>query len=385
MAVQLNPRKGKKGWIYRFMHQGREYKKEGFRTEEEATYAEIELKFQIRHPAAQGTIQITFSQGYNRYIERHCKKRFGKNTWRQKAFIARALVKFLGRDPILSSISQGDVEEFLLNRLDANGFANAESNTLSADEKFFLERHSYLVRRKGSDPKKVANRTLRDLRAFYKWAIKKRLTTHSPCDGVERYGEDERRRYIPPAEDFLAVVQVANGFELDLIQTVMHTLGRLSEVLQLRIEDVNLNDRTVELETRKRDGGGSRRNKIVMSEPLFQCLQRRTQDLPDGTEYVFPHTNPVFKHYGRHHLAIKDMLDVLCAKAGVKRFTFYAFRHYGAIVLADSGAVTLREIQHMMRHERITTTADYLRSMKPNLKNAAAVLGKHMPAKKVEH
>jgi len=69
----------------------------------------------------------------------------------------------------------------------------------------------------------------------------------------------------------------------------------------------------------------------------------------------------------------------LCAKAKVKKFTFYALRHYGALTLANSGKASLREIQHMLRHRRPTTTDNYLKGLKPELKTPAKILGDVLP------
>ena len=162
---------------------------------------------------------------------------------------------------------------------------------------------------------------------------------------------------------------------------VQHGVGafRLTEILQLTTADIDFKNNTVELKTRKRKGGGYRRDKLYMSEILRECIKDRFDTIGDSSKYLFPHPDPKEGHYKKDHTIIKEMMGSLCAKAKVKKFTFYALRHYGALTLANSGKASLREIQHMLRHRRPTTTDNYLKGLKPELKTPAKILGDVLP------
>jgi integrase len=380
MSVQKNPRKNRKGYIYRFTYLGKEYKEEGFKTLDDADRAQTATKHKLHHSDASISQTLTtFSQGYNSYLDDHCKQRFQQNTWRQKTFVCQRFIQFMGNDPLLASIEPTVIRNFLNARKAANDLAGL--GNLADDERAYLEKYKYLVARRGSDGNKVANRDLKDLKAFFNWAgTEGGFRIDDPTRVLKFFGEDEDPRYIPPFEDFLAVLEQADDFQVDFIQVCMHTLGRLTEILSLRVDDIDFKARTIELTTRKRGGKGLRRNKIVMSGPLLECLHRRVQELGTGAEYVFPHPNPKYNHYSKHHTVIKEMLDELCEKANVKRFTSYAFRHFGAITLVDSG-VTLREIKTILRHTRMSTTDEYLEGLRPSLQRVAEVLGLKLPAK----
>ncbi len=57
------------------------------------------------------------------------------------------------------------------------------------------------------------------------------------------------------------------------------------------------------------------------------------------------------------------MIERLCKKAGVKKFTFNALRHRMSANLMDSGETTLAMIQEFLGHQRKTTTEDYLKTL----------------------
>lgn len=73
----------------------------------------------------------------------------------------------------------------------------------------------------------------------------------------------------------------------------------------------------------------------------------------------------------------------LCKKAGVKYFGFHAIRHHVASILADSGKASLSQIQKILRHQRISTTDNYIKTLDPQLQQVANILDEHGIFKKV--
>ena len=90
------------------------------------------------------------------------------------------------------------------------------------------------------------------------------------------------------------------------------------------------------------------------------------------------------KHLGRQDRPYKYMMERLCEAAStegktIKPFTFYAFRHFVATRLRDSGKASKFEIQHILGHARSDTTDTYLRSLAPDVKEAISVLDDIIP------
>jgi len=85
-------------------------------------------------------------------------------------------------------------------------------------------------------------------------------------------------------------------------------------------------------------------------------------------EYVF-----ISPRTGTRYDYRKKLMSSLCAKAGVKPFSFHALRHYGASTLAAKGA-PLADIQAILGHELLTTTAIYVQSLKASTRKTIDLL-----------
>jgi hypothetical protein len=79
MSVWRN--KNRETWIAKFKFQGKQYKKEGFRTRSKALEWEVQKRDEIESPPElePEVIRLTFSQVSTIYLE-DCQSRFQKNT-----------------------------------------------------------------------------------------------------------------------------------------------------------------------------------------------------------------------------------------------------------------------------------------------------------------
>jgi integrase len=372
--AQYKHKDKKRGWFARFMMDGQIYKKEGFPTKSEAAEWEENERYRIKHPEqpTPEMIPLTFAKVSNEYLSTYSSDFHQKNTFRQKVFVFRTFITFFQEDPAIEELTPSDFTKYLKARKDANDLAALDNDRLTKEQKEFLEEYSFLVRRKGSEGNKVANRDLKEFKALFAWANRQTIIQHNPVINLEPYPEEETPRYIPPVEDIDRVILAATDWELDFIQTLYHTLGRLSEILRLTWKDVNLAKRTVMLRTRKRKGGQIQSDLVPMSETLYSCLKKRWNERDKSSPYVF--TKPGGGIYTKNDKPIKEMMDKLCRKAGVRKFGFHAIRHHVAMILEDSGKATLREIQKMLRHKRPTTTDNYLKGLSPTMKRVASIL-----------
>ena len=59
----------------------------------------------------------------------------------------------------------------------------------------------------------------------------------------------------------------------------------------------------------------------------------------------------------------------ICKRAGVRKFSFHAIRHFVACHLEDSGKASLKDIQRLLGHQHFTTTEIYLKSLRSDLEH----------------
>jgi site-specific recombinase XerD len=273
-----------------------------------------------------------------KYLE-DCQARFQKNTWRQKAFVYRNFLTFINDDPNAESIQKQIFTEYLRNRKNEGGNC-------------------------------AANRDLKEFKALFNWGIRQELLFKNPCINIEDYPEEPTVKYVPSAKDINLVLMAADPDDMDLILTLYHTAGRISEVFNIKWEDVNFDQRWVRLWTRKRRGGELQEDKLAMTDTLYSIMNRRWNNRNKSTQYVFHNEDSSKFTYQQKRYIMRK----LCKKAKVKEFGFHAIRHHVASILADSGKASLSQIQKMLRHRRTTTTDNYIKTLDPQLRQVANVL-----------
>ncbi len=209
---------------------------------------------------------------------------------------------------------------------------------------------------------KAANKYRIEISAMFSWAQREGIYNGpNPAAGIEPFPVERTVRYIPAPADIAAVLKIAQGWQADLIQLLIHTAARVSEITSLNWDDVDLRAGVVTLWTSKRKGGNREPRLQAMTETAKAVLQKRF-DAPDRhTEYVF------FNHrtgdrLERHARELKNMFKDLCKAAKVKHFTAHSLRHYMATALQDS-KYDLRSIQILLGHQNLKTTQIYLRQM----------------------
>lgn len=348
MSVWKDP--VRKIWVAKFQYQMKQFKKEGFQTRSAALEWEVEKRNELKNPPLPEPTRLTFSQVSTTYLE-DCKDRFQKNTWRQKAFVFRNFLAFINDDPEAESITKQTFTEYLKFRKEQKDEADSKA-------------------KKTENGVCVANRDLKEFKALYNWCIRQELLLKNPCINIESYPEQTNAKYVPPAEDITKVLLAADREDMDLILTLYHTAGRVSEILNLSWEDVNFEKRWVRLWTRKRRGGVLQEDKLAMTDTLYDVLRRRWDNRDKIAAYVFHNADGNRYIYAQK----KDTMKKLCRKARVKIFGFHAIRHHVASILADSGKASLSQIQKMLRHRRTTTTDNYIKTLDPQLRQVANVL-----------
>jgi integrase len=157
------------------------------------------------------------------------------------------------------------------------------------------------------------------------------------------------------------VILAADRDEMDFLKCVYKPGARLSEILNLKWDDVNLQIKSVRLWTRKRKGGGWQARILKMPRQMHEILTRRYENRNKRPVYVFcqPNGDPFTQDCNW----IRELMKRLCTKAGVKKFTFHAFRHRISTNLMDSGEATLGMIQEFLGHQRKSTIEGYLTTL----------------------
>ena len=194
------------------------------------------------------------------------------------------------------------------------------------------------------------------------------LPESCPFKRVDRLPEVRHPRYVPPLEDFLKVLQAAEGQDRIMLLAYFFTAARRSELLRLKWEDVDFEAGTVGLWTKKRQRGNWEYDKVPMAQDL--ALELKKHKLAQGGgEFVFTRKS------GKRFTKRNHLMAWLCRLAGVKPFGFHGIRHLAPSVAIDNAAVSLFDVQHLLRHASAMTTQRYLHKLRKNNRAVDALEG----------
>ena len=325
-----------KGWRYDFTHDRDQAHRSLVQNQTpRPRQAEARKREELKNPptveTAETPTDMALSALANEYLD-HAQRKFAEKTYKYKAYVYGKFLAFVGDIPV-GEINIQRIEAYLRTRPTNINY----------------------------------NRHRKDLCALFTWAYRRRLIRENPCHFLERMPEPRFQRQIPTPEEMSKII-LAAGPERPLLLVIYHTMARVDEILRLRWEDVNFQERTVRLWTRKRRDGSWAWDKMPMNEVLYETLQQLWQKRSQN-EWVF--LNP---KTGTRYMHRPKLMGTICKQAGVRHFGFHAIRHYVASYLADKQKFSITQVSRLLRHQSKATTERYLQVIDPQLRDVMASL-----------
>jgi integrase len=274
----------------------------------------------------------------------YCELKFVPKTYKYKAYVYKMFLKKIGNIPV-TEITPHMIHNYLKTR---------PSN------------HNYNVHRK-------------EVRALFNFAINHlEIINYNPVRKLELMPHTPAKKHIPTEEEVLRLIMAADyETEKPLIQVILHTLGRIDEILRLTWEDVNFDKRTVTLYTRKRKDGAFEPDEMPMNSDLYQVLWDLWQGRKQN-KWVFFNEKTRARFNKRpkmmRSLCIRAFAPNLKAKDKAKYegplFGFHDIRHFMASFLADRKKQSTKTISKLLRHKNTRTTEIYLHSIEEAAREA---------------
>jgi integrase len=210
------------------------------------------------------------------------------------------------------------------------------------------------------------NRQASALSVLLEWCIGRGYRQGpNPALAVKRFKEgDGRDRYLTP-DEAARLLLAAPAHARPVILAALHTGGRLSEVLGLQWQHVDLLARVVTF-ARITTKGKMRRRHVPVSGELHSCLA----GLPRGA----PHER-VFLYRGAPMHDIRTSFERARVRAGLGvEVSFHTLRHtFGSWFVMNGG--NLRVLQKLMGHRSIKTTERYSHLSPEHINGAVRFIG----------
>ena len=227
----------------------------------------------------------------------------------------------------------------------------------AVDPREITEYRGYMIRVR-TKPATV-NRRLVVLRRFFGWAGQNELTTENPFAVLETVRVKEQREIAPRWMDhreqlalLRAVRQGGNTRDLAIIQTLLGTGLRISELVALELADVELGERSGWLTVRAGKGGKARRVPLEAKtrQSLSAYLVERGKD--DSKHFFLGQRGPL------NQAGIDYLVKKYAYQARLEHVTCHTLRHTFAKNLVDAG-VPLDQVATLLGHESLDTTRIY--------------------------
>ena len=218
----------------------------------------------------------------------------------------------------------------------------------------------------------TASRSLASFKNFFSYAVSSGFLEKSPVsDGihVER-GEKKLPQILTGKEVELLLAQPvcsdAKGYRDKAMLEVMYATGmRVSELVELNVEDVNLELSVVKC-------GGEKKSRVI---PLYPAALRALTDYIQEarpTLIVEPTESALFVNISGTRMSRQGFWKILKfyqAKAGIeKEITPHTLRHSFAVHLLENGA-DLGSLQELMGHSDISSTQMYAHMLNQKIKS----------------
>jgi integrase len=325
----------KKGWRYDFMMKGSRYTLAWFATKREAKEAEQRKRAEL-----------------------------GKPTSTDMDFLTLVNLRL---DEVKQRLS---FEHYMDTLYHARRWTNKWSG-LSCSE-ITIELITELRDERSQISNQTANKELRLLRSLFNWGTKKGYVSDNPASRVDMMRVEKKEVYVPALDDIRKILTVATQEQQEYLSCLQDTFARSREINNLRWQDVDLENKTVTLYTRKKKHGTKTPRIIPMTKNLFNVLTIRNARKADSIPWVFWHT-----YYSRiegkrvigPYKDRKKFMKTLCLKAEVEYFRFHPLRHSGASFMESIG-VPIAHIQEILGHENRKTTEGYIHSLGKNKADA---------------
>jgi len=219
----------------------------------------------------------------------------------------------------------------------------------------------FLAQQRASDLSKVTvARRVATIRSFFRFLCRDGYRTTNPAIGLTRPKQDRRLPHFLSVEEATRLVEAPTGDswislrDRAILETLYATGLRVSELVSLRIRDVDLISETL------RVVGKGRKERIVPLGSFSVTALRRYQ------KALGPKWNteerPMFQnrlHGPLTDRSVRRVLHRYITQVSVsQRISPHALRHTFATHLLDRGA-DLRSVQELLGHSSLTTTQVY--------------------------
>jgi integrase/recombinase XerC len=230
----------------------------------------------------------------------------------------------------------------------------------------------------GKKPSTI-NRSLMSISSFCQWAQRNKRIPNNPIEGIRTVAEEPLGPRALDRKEQLALLRAVRKSghirDLAIITVLLHTGIRVSELCNLRISDITLDNNSNMITIR--EGKGTKRRNIPLNLTVVSALREYFKLLEEDTGItLIADTNPEgsrFLFYGQKRIPLTDrgvryLIKKYAYLAKITHVSPHVFRHTCAKNLIDAGQ-PIDRIAKILGHSSVNTTAIYTMPTERDLQN----------------
>lgn len=212
----------------------------------------------------------------------------------------------------------------------------------------------------------ISDRTLDKFRqiinVFYTWLTDEEYITKNPCRNIKEIKyEVTPRRSLTRMELEMIRRACKTKRDLAIVDTLYSTGCRVSELVNMKIDDINIEDKSIHIV-----GKGKKHNTCYFNTNAQLSLNEYMEERKDDNPYLFVTSRRPYRKLSSK--AIEIMFKGLAKDTGII-VTPHIMRHTCATLSLQSG-MPLSLVQKMLGHASSDTTLIYAEISKDDVKNS---------------
>lgn len=201
------------------------------------------------------------------------------------------------------------------------------------------------------------------LQSFFKWLADEEIIDKDPSRKLPRIRVPQRLRNALTIEEVEKLrMACADVRERAILEMLLATGCRLSELIGMNIEDLNFKDNSI------RVIGKGNKERIVFFNPRTKVhLDKYLENRKGNSEALFVGSRKPYNRLGSR--AVEKIINKIATRAGFDKAVFpHLFRHTMASLGLQAGA-NIVAIQSLLGHSSVTTTERYAQNNLENVKH----------------
>lgn len=200
--------------------------------------------------------------------------------------------------------------------------------------------------------KRTADNARRNLNSFFQFLEDDGYIIKNPVKKIKQIKDPERiKKFYTDLEMEEMRDCCQNKRELAMVDFLMSTGLRVSELSNAKISDIDWNERMISV-----IGKGDKQRIIPFSQRANKHLQAYLNSRNGDSEYLFCGYNSPYNKLSKY--AINSQIKKIGSRAGLPNITVHCFRRWFASDLCKKG-VDIEVIQYILGHSSFQTTSSY--------------------------